>query len=144
MTRIGSVNHARRGVLHVARAVSAGLNQRICDVGGQCVRFGGASDRPIYPVGCGGAQVPPHTPTASHKHRSQCAVGVQNRSQEGVHRPSYYVRYTTIQRIMMSGWLWSLTSMYWVAAGVFKRNYTFRYRAVSGDNGPNTAHRVRE
>jgi hypothetical protein len=58
-----------------------------------------------------------------------------------VHRPSYYVRYTTIQRIMMSEWLWSLTPMYWVAAGVFKRNYTFRYRAVSGDNGPNTAHR---
>ena len=42
---------------------------------------------------------------------------------------------------MMSGWLWSLTPMYWVAAGVFKRNYTFRYRAVSGDDGPNTAHR---
>ncbi len=62
--------------------VSAGLNQRICDVGGQYVRFGGASDRPMYLVGCGGAQVPPHTPTASHKHRSQCAVGVQNRSQE--------------------------------------------------------------
>jgi hypothetical protein len=49
-------------------------------------------------------------------------------------------RYTTIQRIMMSGWLWSLTSMYWVTAGVFERNYTFRYRAVSGDDGPNTAH----
>ena len=43
---------------------------------------------------------------------------------------------------MMSGWLWSLTPIYWVAAGVFKRNYTFRHRAVSGDNGPNTADRT--
>jgi hypothetical protein len=30
--------------------------------------------------------------------------------------------------------------MYWVAAGVFKRNFTFRYRAVSGDYGQNTAY----
>jgi hypothetical protein len=30
--------------------VSAGLNQRICDVGGQYVRFGGASDRPRVAV----------------------------------------------------------------------------------------------
>jgi hypothetical protein len=33
--------------------VSAGLNQRICDVGGQYVRFGGASDRPMCLVGLG-------------------------------------------------------------------------------------------
>ena len=84
MTRISSVNHARRGVLHVARACECGSESTdICDVGGLYVRFGGASDRPMCLVGCGGAQVPPHTPTATHKHRSQCAVGVQNRSQEG-------------------------------------------------------------
>ena len=82
-------------------------------------------------------RIPPLRPTSTdHSVLWACRTVVRR-----VHRPSYYVRYTTIQRIMMSGWLWSLTSMYWVTAGVFKRNYTFRYRAVSGDNSPNTAHR---
>ena len=82
-------------------------------------------------------RIPPLHPTSTDHSVLWACRNVVRR----VHRPSYYVRYTTIQRIMMSGWLWSLTSMYWVTAGVFKRNYTFRYRAVSGDNGPNTAHR---
>jgi hypothetical protein len=68
--------------VHDAACECGSESTDICDVGGLYVRFGGASDRPMYLVGCGGAQVPPHTPTASHKHRSQCAVGVQNRSQE--------------------------------------------------------------
>ena len=81
-------------------------------------------------------RIPPLRPTSTdHSVLWACRTVVRR-----VHRPSYYVRYTTIQRIMMSGWLWSLTSMYWVTAGVFKRNYTSRYRAVSGDNGRNTAY----
>jgi hypothetical protein len=48
--------------------------------------------------------IPPLRPTSTD-HSVLWACSVQNRSQEGVHRPSYYVRYTTIQRIMMSGWL---------------------------------------
>ena len=82
-------------------------------------------------------RIPPLRPTSTdHSVLWVCRTVVRR-----VHRPSYYVRYTTILRIMMSGWLRSLTPMCWVAAGVFKRNYTFRYRAVSGDNGPNTTDR---
>ena len=82
-------------------------------------------------------RIPPLRPTSTdHSVLWVCRTVVRR-----MHGPSYYVRYTTIRRIMMSGWLWSLTPMYCVTAGVFERNYTFRHRAVSGDNGPNTAHR---
>ena len=55
-------------------------------------------------------RIPPLRPTSTdHSVLWVCRTAVRR-----MHGPSYYVRYTTIQWIMMSGWLWSLTPMYWV------------------------------